>query len=61
MNIFAFKIDNITLNPDPNYAKILDPDPNWVETLDVGPDQIGAKFWIGIQIQCIKIHNTFYV
>ena len=25
---FSFKIDSITLDPDPNWAKILDPDPN---------------------------------
>ena len=26
--IFSSKIDSITLDPDPNWAKILDPDPN---------------------------------
>ena len=26
--IFSFKIDSITLDPDPNWTKILDPDPN---------------------------------
>ena len=26
--MFSFKIDSITLDPDPNWAKILDPDPN---------------------------------
>ena len=26
--IFSFKIDSITLNPNPNWAKILDPNPN---------------------------------
>ena len=25
---FSFKIGNITLDPDPNWAKILDPDPD---------------------------------
>ena len=25
---FFFKIDRITLDPDPNWAQILDPDPN---------------------------------
>ena len=25
---FSFKVDSITLDPDPNWAKILDPDPN---------------------------------
>ena len=37
--IFSFKIDSITLNPDPdpNWAKILDPDPNqciWIHNTD---------------------------
>ena len=26
--IFYFKIYSITLDPDPNWAKVLDPDPN---------------------------------
>ena len=26
--IFSFKIDRLTLDPDPNWAKILEPDPN---------------------------------
>ena len=26
--IFSFEIDSITLDPDPNWEKILDPDPN---------------------------------
>ena len=27
-SIFSFKNDSMTLDPDPNWAKILDPDPN---------------------------------
>ena len=30
----TFNIDSITLDPDPNWAKILDPDPNWAKILD---------------------------
>ena len=27
---FFFKINNITMDPDPNWAKILDPDPRYL-------------------------------
>ena len=40
--MFSFKIDSITLDPDPdpNWAKILDPDPNWAKILDPDPNSM---------------------
>ena len=38
--MFSFKIDSITLDPDPNWAEILDPDPNWAEILDPDPNSM---------------------
>ena len=45
---FSFKIDSITLDPDPNWAKILDPDPDPISMYS------DPQHWTGLTRTLIK-------